>query len=253
MLQFRRWFIPTLTVLVAAAVCVRLGIWQLDRLAQRREFNSHYMAQTSMEPLELPAVADLESMEYRRVIAQGVYDFSHQVALRNQYYEGQYGFRLITPLVLLDGSAVLVDRGWVPYQENSTRADWEKYSTNGVVTVSGIIRLKRDKADITGKSDPDLLPGEQELLIWNFPNITRIQEQTPYVLLPIYIQEAPMQAGESLPMAALPDVEISEGPHMGYALQWFAFAGIFLIGYPVFVRNHGGGHLEKPVKKDGAF
>jgi surfeit locus 1 family protein len=235
--QARKWVIPTLLVAAAVLVCIRLGIWQLDRLAQRREFNSHYAAMMAMNPLELPAIGNLEGMEYREVVAEGFFDYSQQVAIRNQYYQGENGFHLLTPLVFSDGSAVLVDRGWIPYEGNSTRLDWDKYNNEGLVKIRGAIRLSREKADITGKSDPELLPGQHELLIWNFPNLPRIQLQTSYPLLPVYIQVLPVTAEESFPIAIRSEVEISEGPHLGYALQWFTFAGIFLIGYPFYIKK----------------
>lgn len=235
--QVRRWIIPTILIVAAALVCIRLGIWQLDRLAQRREFNSHYVAMSTMEPIELPAIGDLEEMEYRKVVADGFFDYSQQVAIRNQYFQGEYGFHLLTPLVLSDGSAVLVDRGWIPYEGNLTRQEWEKYSADGKVKVTGIIRSSRERADITGKSDPELLPGQQELQVWNFPNLSRIQLQTAHPLLPIYIQETNSINEESYPISIQPVVEISEGPHLGYALQWFTFAGIFLVGYPFYIKK----------------
>jgi surfeit locus 1 family protein len=233
----RRWLIPTFFVLAAALICIRLGIWQLDRLAQRREFNTHFVAMSTMDPLELPSMGNLEEMEYRQVVAEGFFDFSQQVAIRNQYYQGQDGFHLLTPLVLSNGSAILVDRGWIPYEENSVRSDWEKYNVEGKVKVTGIIRHSRERADITGDSDPELLPGQKELQIWNFPNITRIQLQTTIPLLPVYIQESTSQNEGTYPIATQSEVEISEGPHLGYALQWFTFAGIFLVGYPFYIKK----------------
>jgi surfeit locus 1 family protein len=235
--QFRRWVIPSLLVITVALICIRLGIWQLDRLNQRRDFNSHYLAMSTMEPLELPAKSDLEEMEYRRVVAEGIYEFSQQVAIRNQYFQGEYGFHLLTPLVLSDGSAILVDRGWIPYAGNLTRPEWNKYNVDEKVKITGIIRASRERADITGKSDPELLPGQQELQIWNFPNLSRIQLQTSYPLLPVYIQETNADTMDTYPISTPSVVEISEGPHLGYALQWFTFAGIFLVGFPFYMKK----------------
>ena len=60
---------------------------------------------------------------------------------------------------------------------------------------------------------------------------------TPYQLLPVYVQQAPDPAWTSLPYRSQPDVEISEGPHLGYALQWFTFSALLGLGYPVFIRR----------------
>jgi len=235
--QLRRWIFPTLLVLIGSVVCARLGIWQLDRLAQRRDFNAHYLQMKSSEPLLLPVLDDLTGMEYRAVVASGVFDHSNQVAIRNQYFDGQYGFHLLTPLILEGGTAVLVDRGWIPAEGNSTPEGWSRYDEIGPVTVEGVIRLAREKADFTGKSDPELSGNQVKLDYWLFPNLLRIQEQVEFELLPVYVQRNPKPGVDMLPIPVQPEIEISEGPHFGYALQWFAFSAILFIGYPFYLKK----------------
>ena len=106
----------------AVAVMVRLGVWQLDRMETRRAFNTHVVAMQASSLLVLDGSAistDLTSMEYRHALATGAYDFEHQRALRNQYLgdpdgPAEYGYHLLTPLVMADGKSILVDRGWIP-------------------------------------------------------------------------------------------------------------------------------------------
>jgi len=204
----------------------------------------HYASMVTLEPLELPSDENLIEMEYRPVFVSGTYAFSQQVAIRNQYYRDQYGYHLLTPLVLTNGKAVLVDRGWIPSDGNSTRSGWDRYNKSAHSTVSGIIRLSRERADFTGNADPELAPGQERMDFWLFPNIGRIQEQVNYDLLPIYIQADP-EPNEELPIPVQPQVEITEGPHLGYALQWFTFAGILLIGFPFYVRKQSRNFHEK--------
>jgi surfeit locus 1 family protein len=89
--------------------------------------------------------------------------------------------------------------------------------------------------------DPTLTPGQQRLDAWNAVNLTRIQQQIDDPLLPVYVQllpaaaDAEPAAGPPYPNGELP--EISEGSHMGYAMQWFAFAAVLGLGYPFFVRT----------------
>jgi len=242
----RKWLIATILVILAALVCIRLGFWQLDRLAQRRASNAHYVLMKSLNPFKLPASEDLKSMEYRSVTASGTYDFSEQVAIRNQYNGNQYGYRLLTPLVLSDGKAVMVDRGWVSADGNDQPAAWAAYNKDGLVDLKGIIRLSREKADLGGKTDPQLGPGQTRLDIWNFPNLVRIQKQTKYQLLPVYIQLDPAQLDSPPPIPSQPEVDLTEGPHLGYAIQWFSFATILLIGYPFYVRKQSENPLSSP-------
>src|SRR5690349_21826683 len=105
------WLFTTLLVFAGTAVCIRLGVWQLDRLEWRRGFNAQVETMRATPPLDLDqeVPADIDSMEWRAVSVTGEYDFEHQVALRNRYHDDQYGYDLITPLVF-DGGAILVDR-----------------------------------------------------------------------------------------------------------------------------------------------
>src|ERR1044071_633890 len=109
-----KWLVATILVLAGTALCIRLGIWQLDRLEQRRAFNHQVETMRAMSALDLnhEQPDDISSMEWRAVTVHGEYDFENQVALRNQYYQNQYGYHLLTPL-RFDGESVLVDRGWI--------------------------------------------------------------------------------------------------------------------------------------------
>ena len=233
----RKWILATLLVLSGTALCVRLGIWQLDRLEQRRAFNAHFEASQAMPLLDLNTEQPdtITEMEWRSVEVMGVYDFENQVALRNQYLGDQYGYHLITPL-LFQGKAVLVDRGFIPADGNSTPADWRKYDEPGTVTVKGQIRLGQTKPALGGVADA-LPENGAKLEIWNNLDLTHIADQSPYPLLPVFVQPEVDSNDTDPPIPYQPEVEITEGPHFGYALQWFTFATILFVGYPFFVRK----------------
>jgi len=235
----RSWILTTLLVLVGGAVCVRLGIWQLDRLDQRRAFNAHVEAMWSAEPLNLTGqpTDDLTTMEYRAVKVSGTYDFKNQIVLRNRYFQEQYGYNLLTPLLLDDGSAVMVDRGWIPADGNALPADWRKYDQPGQVTLQGQIRLGQTKPDLGGVPDPTLTPEQTRLDFWNIVNLERIQVQVPYPLLNVYIQPDVDPNDVEPPIPYQPEIELTEGPHLGYAGQWFTFAAILVLGYPFYLRK----------------
>jgi len=235
----RQWMLATILVLAGGALCVRLGIWQLDRLEQRRAFNLHYTAMQSAAPLDLNAETPqvLTDMEYRSARAIGTYDFANQVALRNQYHGSEYGYHLLTPLLLDDGPAVLVDRGWIPADGNDSPEGWSRYDEAGQVQVRGMMRLGPDKPDVGGIPDPTLTPGQARLEFWNFANLERISQQLPYPVLTIYIQPDVDAADVTAPIPYQPEIELTEGPHFGYALQWFAYASILVLGYPFYVRR----------------
>lgn len=235
----RKWIFTTILALAAMAVLARLGIWQLDRLDQRQAFNTRVLAQIEAETIALAAdniPSDLISMEYRQITVKGEYDFAHQVALRNQVWQGRNGVHLLTPLKIQGSEKyVLVDRGWIP-QEHIEPQHWDQYLEPGVVAVSGVIRASQQSPDFGNRVDPTPMPGES-LTAWHLADVERMAAQMPYDLLPVYLQQAPSEAWTEIPYRSQPDIEISEGPHLGYAVQWFTFALILGVGYPVYVRR----------------
>ncbi|MBN8582462.1 MAG: SURF1 family protein, partial [Anaerolineae bacterium] len=175
-----KWLFTTLLVVAGTGVCVRLGIWQLDRLEQRRAFNAQVISMRASELFDLNASLpeDIASMEWRAVTVTGEYDFANQMALRNQYSEGIYGFHLITPLQF-DGGVVLVNRGWIPAVSDSLPGDWRMYDEPGTVTLTGQIRLGQGKPSFGGVADA--LPADgSPLWVWNNLDVTMMSPQMPY-------------------------------------------------------------------------
>jgi surfeit locus 1 family protein len=233
-----RWIITTLMVIAGVVVLIRLGFWQLDRLDWRREFNARVTNQLNAPLLDLNAsqpADQLFDMEYRSATVTGNYDFSQEVLLRNQVWDNRLGFHVLTPLKIAGTSwYVLIDRGWIPYEDAASRS---KYAEPGNVTVQGMIRRGQEKPDFGGVTDPTLAPGQTHLDAWNVVNLPRITAQSELKLLPAYIIQSPESAWTALPYRSLPPVEISEGSHLSYAIQWFTFAAILGLGYPFFVRR----------------
>lgn len=223
---------------------VRLGLWQIDRYQQRQAFVAQVRAMQDALPLVLGGrtvvPTGLVGMEYRSVRVTGSYDFERQVALRNQVWTQSWGdemgYALLTPLVLEDGSAVLVERGWIPSQ-NDTPGSWRQFDEPGTVTVEGFIRLPLSEGEIGSIQDPTLAPGQDRLDFWNFVNIDRLQQQVPYPLLPVYIECSLDAPQDSPPYCAEPVLDLSEGTNLGYAGQWFFYTALLLLGYPVYLRK----------------
>jgi surfeit locus 1 family protein len=242
----RRWLVTTLLVVIAMVVMARLGIWQLERLEQRRAFNSQVLAQINQPAFELNSSTltnKLVDMEYRSVVVRGQYAFGQEMVLRNQVWNGIYGVHLLTPLII-EGTdiMVLVDRGWIP-AEDFELGRLEQFRETGTVEIHGVLRRSMSHADFGQRTDPTPVPGEWAMA-WNLVNLELMSRQTSKPLLPVYIQQSPDPARTAMPFGSQPVVEISEGPHLGYAVQWFTFTFILGAGYPVFVYRE-----EKRVNK----
>jgi len=235
---FRRpWIFITVLVIIAALVMIRLGIWQLDRLEQRRSFNTRVLSQIDEPILRLTddvISGTIEELEFRTVRVNGQYDFANTLVLGNQIWDDQIGVNLLTPLVISETQhVILVNRGWIPFEdwENRTISD---YDETGIVAVEGMLR--RTQTQLGLRDCLDETAGKTPFQVWCL-DLEGISTHLPYELLPVYLIQAPESAQTQSPLRVIPEIELSEGPHLSYAIQWFTFSAILLIGYPFFVRR----------------
>ena len=244
----RRYLLMTLLVIAAMAVMARLGVWQLERREQRIARNADLAAKLEAAPISLNAAAlavqwplPEDRTEVRNLPAEaaGEYDFSNQLLLVQQNYREMPGAHLVVPLVL-DGSnqAVLVDRGWIPFDDVQT-GRWQQYDDQrGPVTISGRVQPSQILFGRAAEQAGASAGAQQAKTEWYRIDIEAIQGQLPYQLLPVYVLEAPGPEGNmALPHRIEPEVDLSEGPHLGYAAQWFAFAVVAGVVYVGVLRS----------------
>lgn len=234
-LRTRDWsFI--LLIGIVTAVCIRLGFWQLDRLDQRQAEIEHINARLEVAPANLATPMIAPAYAYRRAAATGEFDPGQQILLENRSLDGQPGFHLITPLRFKRGEgAVLVDRGWIAY-EDGIEGQLDNFDVSGLVEVTGILIPSVDQPTWDFLADPISEDGDPPLTTWRFLTIDLIQKQVSYPLAPlILVQTKPLGSGPDLPQPD-PGVELDEGPHLGYAIQWFAFAAIAITGGGLWIR-----------------
>lgn len=230
-----RWLVAHVVVLVVAIVFVNLGFWQLRRLEERRLANTVGESRFESEPVDIDTLLrgagdEEESLEFRRATATGVFHPKDEVLIRSQVYQGAAGFHVITPLVGEDGSATLVNRGWVPLTLDEVPVT-EAPPPQGTVTIEGWVGLTRVRQGL-GPSDPE----EGRLVTMSRVDIDRIRQQVPYELDPVYLS---LLGGEpdQLPVTVPPPSFEDEGSHLAYAIQWFSFALIGLVGYFFLIRR----------------
>lgn len=234
---FRGWRLwQTLAVVLIALLFVRLGIWQLDRLSQRRAINAAIQSRMAEQPAPLtPELAQASGQEYRRVVLRGVFDPAQEVVLRNRTLDGAPGVHVLTPLRFAGPGgaplAVLVDRGWLPLSRAGAEQRQAYAPPAGQVELLGQIR--RSQENFGGPDDPPLSAERPRLDAWFHVDIPRISQQTGYALLPVFVEQLAAPGDPELPKPD-PLADLGEGPHLGYAIQWFAFAVIALVGYGVF-------------------
>lgn len=225
----RRWA-PLAIGIVVAAVCARLGLWQLDRLEQRRVRNATIREALSAEPVQLDASpaspASSASLHYHRAQAAGTLDFSHQQVVVLRPLGGVPGVHIATPLRLSDTTAVLVVRGWVASPDGKT-VDLAALSEPESTTVRGYVveaeaAAKAEPSDwpaFVRRADPALVPNAvvPRLVLWR----TELPATAPAVMWPLELPE------------------LTNGPHLSYAIQWFAFGVIAIVGSAALVAKGG--------------
>ena len=212
--------LPALLVVVAL-ICARLGVWQVHRLRERRAANAAALAARHEPVVDLAAGNLPRNLANRRVRASGRYDRSHEIVLRGVTFDEAPGVQVVTPLVLATGAAVLVKRGFVPAPDAVT-ADLAGLDEPGLVAVSGLA-LPIDSS--TGHGAPLTRDGHTT---WARLDLPALRAAMPYPLLPVYLLQAPDSALPRSPRR-LQVPALDDGPHLSYALQWFAFATTALI------------------------
>lgn len=234
-------------VIVGASVMIALGIWQLNRLKERRAHNAQIAARMSRPPIAITGgpLGDVSSLEYRPGVVTGVYDFSQEVVIRNRSFNEAAGVHLLTPLRIAGSDqAILIDRGWIPYTAADRQMRTAYATLTDAVTVTGLIRPSQPRPSPIAPRDPTPVPGSR-LDAWFWVDISQIQQQVPYPLMPIFIEQAPGPDPRALPAAGY-DVELTDGPHLSYAIQWFSFTAILVVGSIALARQRRTGKSRQP-------
>ena len=180
----------------------------------------------------LEIARDTATAPFRRATADGTYDFANEFALASRTRQGSPGVNIVTPLRLAGtDTAVLVNRGWV-YAPDAMTADLSKWREPVRASVTGYVTM----IDATG---------ENTVSAPNNPQVVRhlyrdsLARRLPYPVLPIVMvatdSSRTSAAGDSTPARLIAPV-LDDGPHLGYAIQWFMFALIGVIGAVVGLR-----------------
>ena len=215
-----------LGVLLASGVMVRLGFWQLSRLAERRAQNQMRKGIRAMPLFTAGGDLDAASTLERPARAHGTFVTAPTVRLLNRMHKGSPGVELVNPFRTDSGNLVWVNRGWIPdrLRDRSFPPPVSAVTLSGYLFRPGTAGLERAHVDSLGpldwlRLDPD-----------GFSAAAGIRA-LPYAM----VLTAPADAA----LYPLPSqlAALDEGPHLSYAIQWFSFAAIFLIGYLAWVRK----------------
>jgi cytochrome oxidase assembly protein ShyY1 len=232
-----RWVVGHVLVLAVVVTFTSLGLWQLDRHREERDAE-RAARETAENPqvtgVDVRTVTDSDAEGRRTVRASGTYDPHTTVFVRDRVRGDATGVGVLTALVLDDGRAVVVDRGFLPGDPDEAGADANP--PTGTVEVSGPARLPQSLQggeSATPEGDPPAVDRVDP---------TALGDPLDVALLPIWITLAAQRpepaADGPIPSATvIPDESGYDVNHLSYALQWFGLALVPLVGWPILLRR----------------
>ncbi|MCQ4044146.1 SURF1 family protein [Streptantibioticus rubrisoli] len=244
----RQWVILTLVGLVLMPTMVELGLWQMHRHESQARQNSEIARSLNapavpVEKLTAPGAQVPSRDNFRKVTATGHYDPAHQVVVRHRTSAdgSTIGYYLVTPLIMADGKAVLVNRGWIAAPQYGDGVSFPPVPStpSGEITATGRIRPDETTAS-TSIRDKAGLPARQIMLI----NSSKLAGSVTEPLLGGYLEltgTSPKPSGDQPEPVPAPTPGDSGGwyspPHLAYAWQWWLFVVMVPVGWFILVRR----------------
>jgi surfeit locus 1 family protein len=211
--------------IVLALVFVRLGFWQVDRLRQRRARNAEVAARLAEPIVPIDSVRDTSS--FRRATVRGAPDYANEIVLTGRSRQGSPGVYIITPVRRTGSdSAILVTRGWV-YSPDAATVDLVRWHERQNAFTGYVLSLP-----FTASSARQPPGGGRRVRTLTQENVRRL---IPYPVATRYLVSQDSAADSTPARVALPALD--DGPHLSYAIQWFAFAAIAIVGAAIVVRR----------------
>lgn len=218
----RNSFLRTSVAALLVVLCLWATQWQFVRGIDRHQGNNEIAAHAAMSELSLElARAKTIENEWRTVTSQGKFDESNQILLRNRYSEGQYGFEVLTRFTSRNGYSFWVDRGWVKAGVNAKTPPVVTSVPTAEVEIRGRLRLDSSLPQGAFFAMPASKDGSL---------VRKLNAQSGLESENFYIDLIGASSSELTPAVPAPLPELSDGPHMAYAVQWLFFAGLIIYG-----------------------
>lgn len=226
---FRPKFWPTVFTVPALIVLVTLGTWQIQRMHWKEALIEKLQTRSTAAPIPLSkAPADQDQLEFLRVTVNGRFDHRHEFHLVNRSLNGNPGVHIITPFIRTVGAgAILVNRGWVPFDKKSASAR-AKGQAAGPVTLTGIVRLVKGPGRFTPENDA-------KTNHWFFIDPSAMSAASGHRLTEeFYLLDGNRKVPGGFPVGHQWTLDI-RNDHLQYAITWYALALALLV---IFVLYH---------------
>jgi surfeit locus 1 family protein len=225
----RKWILSILAI-GFAGLCISLGFWQLRRLAGRKAANAVLESRRSAPEVSLDSLPrDTSVAHFRRVRIRGAYDYANEIVLTLRGRQGSPGVNIITPIRRAgNDTAVLVNRGWV-YSPDGVEVDTNKWREGDSIKANGFV----ETFPTAGAFDAPNPARPRSMRRLHRSDLTKL---FPYPIADYYVVLTDSSDSSNAPPRVEP-APLDEGPHRNYAIQWFSFATISIIGLVIFLRR----------------
>jgi cytochrome oxidase assembly protein ShyY1 len=222
-----KWIGFHLLCILGVILMVYLSLWQFHRLDDRKAFNREVTERSSLSVVDVSTldISDPAAVQWRPVGAKGTYLPDEQVLIVNRSQGGVAGMNVLTPLLLDDGRAIIVNRGFIALNATPPAAP------SGEVKVVGLLRSTE------GRTTGQAREASGELTEFFRLDIARLQEQIEPELLNVALVAEVSEPADSTTLLPVSSPELSEGSHLSYAIQWLIFATAVIVGWILAVRK----------------
>lgn len=223
---FAPYIIPTLVTLILVPLFIWLGLWQLERAEYKGVLSEQMEQQKHKPPLDLNDLVDSNvDLEYREVKVRGYFEPNNQVFIENRKHNNKNGFHVVTPLrIEEENTRVLINRGWVPMNAEQSRLPAVETPV-GIVEVTGKIDIPKPPAIKLSDEKSNSDSGNR----WPYLTVERFAQMVDYPIKHFVVLQSPN--GDQGFVRQWPVRKPNKLMHIGYALQWFAFAIITSLIY----------------------
>jgi cytochrome oxidase assembly protein ShyY1 len=212
----------SLIAILLIAGCLWASQWQFHRGEDRSARNATIEERIEIPTAELDVLKSaVKENEWRSITTTGTFDADQQILLRNRYFEGKYGYAVLTRFTTESGDSIWVDRGWVAAGASATIAPETPPVPTGLVSI--VARLRLDSSLPSGSFFALPINRDGEL-------ISKLNAQSGSASEDYYLDLISGSVPELTPVAPAQIPSLSDGPHLAYAVQWILFAGLVVYG-----------------------
>lgn len=212
--------LPHVIVFILFIFLAFLGTWQVERRQWKEELLQKVDTNINAPAIPIEGFKNLASDEFRKMHVSGEFIFDKEFLLLNKTHNGKLGQQVFTPFKTTDGQIILVDRGWIP-------TDKETSKPQGQQEITGVIRGKQA---LNAIGRVIILENDSLKQIWFWIDLPKMYESNGLAVKDYYLELVNNDKSTSYPIALPQKIELYN-EHLQYAITWYSLSIILLLVY----------------------